>query len=52
MSVVTVQTKCKLSNTELIIPQTVSYSVQRNWKQQGLRRTAELEKWQSESSPE
>ena len=35
-----------------VTPQTVPYSVQRNWKQQVLRRATELEKWQSEISPE
>ena len=38
MSIMMVQTKCKLNITELFIPQTVPYSMQRNWKQQVLRR--------------
>ena len=36
MSVLMVQTKCKLNNTELFL-KTVPYSVQRNWKQQNLK---------------
>ena len=35
MSVMMVQTKCKLKHR--VIPQTVPYSVQRNWKQQNLK---------------
>ena len=50
MSVMMLQTKCKLNNVELFVK--LFYSKQRNWKRKVLRRKQrELEKL-SESSPE
>ena len=48
MSVMVVQTKCKLNNTKLSSSRTVSYSEQRNRKQQELRknnRTWKMAQW-------
>ena len=52
MNFMMVQTKCKLNNTELVIPQTVPYSVQVEiGNNKYYEETTELEKWQSEISP-
>ena len=52
MSVMMVQTRCKLNITELFIPQTVSIFNAEKLETSATKETTELEKWQSEISPE